>query len=79
MITWYKRPPYFIKIFLTGISIIAPEFLLSHIIILNNSFLQFSSHVYSGDLFYVFFYQIIHQGRESSNVNKVALVLLVMQ
>lgn len=76
MITWYKRPPYFIKIFLTGISIIAPEFMLSHIIILNNSFLQFSSHVYSGDLF---FYQIIHQGRESSNVNKVALVLLVMQ
>lgn len=76
MITWYKRPPYFIKIFLTGISIIAPEFLLSHIIILNNSFLQFSNHVYSGDLF---FYQIIHQGRESSNVNKVALVLLVMQ
>lgn len=50
--------------------------MLSHIIILNNSFLQFSSHVYSGDLF---FYQIIHQGRESSNVNKVALVLLVMQ
>lgn len=76
MITWYKRPPYFIKIFITGISIIAPEFLLSHIIILNNSFLQFSSHVYSGDLF---FNQIIHQGRESSNVNKVALVLLVMQ